>query len=63
MELSAHVWKLGAACAQEEDNMKQTRTTGWYTLKLWIGIKDLSLLLRPCLNPNYEKGEISETTG
>ena len=41
MELSAYVWKLGGACAHEEDNMKQTKTTGWYTLNWWIGIKDL----------------------
>ena len=28
MELSAHVWKSGGACAHEEDDMKQTKTTG-----------------------------------
>ena len=41
MVLSAHVWKFVAACANEEDDMKQAKTTGWYTLKWWVGIKDL----------------------
>ena len=27
MELYAHVWKLGGACAHEEDNMMQTKMT------------------------------------
>ena len=32
MELSAQVWKSVAACAHEEDEMKQTKTTWWYTV-------------------------------
>ena len=27
MELSAHVWKSGTACAHEEDDRKQTKMT------------------------------------
>ena len=37
MDLSAHVWKFVAACANKEDDMKQT---GLYT---WVGIKDLEI--------------------
>ena len=29
MDLSAHVWKFVAACANEEDDMKQTKTIGY----------------------------------
>ena len=43
MELSEHVWILGAACPHEEDDIKQTKTTGWYTLNWWVGIKDLEI--------------------
>ena len=43
MKLSAFVWKLGAACANEDDDMKQTKTTGWYTLIWWVDIKDLKI--------------------
>ena len=43
MEWSAHVWKLGAACAHEEDDMKQTKMAGWYTVNCWVGIKDLEI--------------------
>ena len=43
MELSTHVWKLAAECAHEEDDMKQTTTTGWCTLNCWVGIKDLEI--------------------
>ena len=43
MELSAHVLKLGAAYTHKEDDMKQTKTTGWYTLIWWVDIKDLKI--------------------
>ena len=42
-ELSAHVWKSGAASAHEKDNMKQINTTGWYTVNWKVGIKDLQI--------------------
>jgi hypothetical protein len=44
MDLSAHVWKFVAACANEEDDMKKTKTTGCYILKWLVGIKDLETL-------------------
>ena len=45
MELSAHVWKLGAACAHEQENMKHTKATGLYALNWWFGIKDLEIYI------------------
>ena len=43
MELSAHVWKSVAACAHEEDDMKQTKTAKMTGLRIICRA-------RPCLN-------------
>ena len=43
MELSAHVWKSCAEYAQEENDITQTKTTGSYTVKWWVGNKYLEI--------------------
>ena len=49
MVLSAHVWKLGAACAHEEDGMKQTKTTG-YILQTGGLVLDINKFLKVIYN-------------
>jgi hypothetical protein len=35
--------KLGLARTHEEDDMKQAKIKGWYTLNRWVGIEDLEI--------------------
>ena len=42
-ELSAHVRTSCAACAHEEDDMKQYQMKEEYTVHWWDGVKDLDI--------------------
>ena len=42
-ELSAHVWKSFEACTLEEEAIMQTKTTGWYTVNMWVVNKYLEV--------------------